>query len=193
VYRAQASIADAARTPVNVSGMAETLPEPWLRGTSKGIHPLHAALLHSFQQAAEDVERFTEGLTDEQMWARPFDLAPVGFQIRHITGSIDRLLTYAEGRQLSAQQMARLTSEMQRGASRGELLKHLSSELDQAATIVRRIDPNKASEERAVGRKQLPTTVGGLLVHIAEHTQRHVGQCVVTAKIVRLANTNNHL
>jgi len=30
----------------------------------------------------------------------------------------------------------------------------------------------------------LPTTVGGLLVHVADHTQRHVGQAVTTAKIV---------
>jgi uncharacterized damage-inducible protein DinB len=39
--------------------------------------------------------------------------------------------------------------------------------------------------ERFVGRRRLPTTLGGLLVHVAEHTQRHVGQMVTTAKVVK--------
>ncbi|MEP6714465.1 MAG: DinB family protein, partial [Terriglobia bacterium] len=38
-------------------------------------------------------------------------------------------------------------------------------------------------EWRRVGRQQLPTTVIGLLVHIAEHTQRHVGQAISAAKL----------
>jgi uncharacterized damage-inducible protein DinB len=36
-----------------------------------------------------------------------------------------------------------------------------------------------------VGKKQLPTSVGGLLVHLADHTQRHVGQIVTTAKVLK--------
>jgi hypothetical protein len=40
-------------------------------------------------------------------------------------------------------------------------------------------------EARGVGRKRLLTTVGGLLIHCAEHTARHVGQAVTTAKIIR--------
>jgi hypothetical protein len=39
-------------------------------------------------------------------------------------------------------------------------------------------------QPRRVGRKQLPTSVGGLLVHVADHTQRHVGQAITTAKVV---------
>jgi hypothetical protein len=38
-----------------------------------------------------------------------------------------------------------------------------------------------------VGRKKLPTTVIGLIVHLAEHTQRHVGQAVSAAKLARAA------
>jgi uncharacterized damage-inducible protein DinB len=44
-------------------------------------------------------------------------------------------------------------------------------------------------EVRTVGKKQLPTTVAGLLVHIADHTQRHVGQAITTAKIVAAGNS----
>jgi hypothetical protein len=49
--------------------------------------------------------------------------------------------------------------------------------------VLRTIDPPTLAEPRAVGRKQLPTTVIGLLIHIAEHTQRHVGQAIAAAKL----------
>jgi uncharacterized damage-inducible protein DinB len=39
-------------------------------------------------------------------------------------------------------------------------------------------------EPRLVGRAKLPSNVIGLLVHAAEHTARHVGQIVTTAKVV---------
>jgi uncharacterized damage-inducible protein DinB len=35
-----------------------------------------------------------------------------------------------------------------------------------------------------IGRKGLPTTLAGLLIHAAEHTQRHVGQAITTAKVI---------
>jgi hypothetical protein len=41
------------------------------------------------------------------------------------------------------------------------------------------------AEPRLVGRAQLPSTVLGLIFHAAEHAQRHVGQIVTTAKIIR--------
>jgi hypothetical protein len=50
---------------------------------------------------------------------------------------------------------------------------------------LRTIDPATIHEVRYIGRKRLPTTVLGLLVHIAEHTQRHLGQAITTAKMVR--------
>ena len=45
--------------------------------------------------------------------------------------------------------------------------------------------PESLGDERLVGRAALPSTVRGLLFHGAEHTQRHVGQVITTAKIVR--------
>ncbi|WP_373398612.1 hypothetical protein V8V91_02485 [Algoriphagus halophilus] len=45
-------------------------------------------------------------------------------------------------------------------------------------------DPKSFSEFRTVGRAQLPSTVGGLLFHAAEHTQRHFGQLLVTVKVI---------
>ena len=50
---------------------------------------------------------------------------------------------------------------------------------------IRAIDPGTLAEPREVGRRQLPTTVAGLLTHIAEHTARHVGEAIITAKVIR--------
>jgi uncharacterized damage-inducible protein DinB len=160
-------------------------PEPWLRGQSAGIHPLTTPVLYAFQQAREDLARHTEGLTREQLWARPYGLGPAGFHIRHIGGSVERLATYLQGRQLMEEQLAAAQREMEPGADRDELLAGLDAALRDAESVVRSVDPAKLAEPREVGRKRLPTTVIGLLTHIAEHTQRHVGQAVTTARIVR--------
>jgi hypothetical protein len=161
------------------------MPEPWLRGPIPGISPLIAPVLYSFQQAREDLAKHTEGLTGNQIWARPFGLAPVGFHLRHIAGSVDRLTTYLLGAQLSGQQTAALNSEMEPGDPLTNLLAEVNQSLSQAEERIRSIDPVILTEPRLVGRRQLPTTVIGLLIHIAEHTQRHVGQAIGAAKLAR--------
>ena len=168
-----------------ITAMARNPVEPWLRGTITGAHPVLAQLLYSFEQAREDLEHFTEGLGEQEMWAQPFGLASVAFHIRHTAGSIDRLLTYARGEQLSDAQMQALKSEAVAGGGREEILQQFRERLAAASDQARQFDPDVLGEERKVGRKGLPTTTGALLVHIAEHTQRHVGQAIVTAKIVK--------
>ena len=161
------------------------LPEPWLRGPKPGVHPLLAPILYSFQQAREDLRRWTDGLSTDQVWTSPHGLASVGFQIRHIGGSVERLMTYLTGRQLTTVQLAELKGEMTPGGSLAELLDQMDQKLAAAEAIVLNIDPAQLIEPREVGRQRLPTTVAGLLTHIAEHTQRHVGQAIVTAKLAR--------
>jgi len=165
----------------------DSLPEPWLRGPVPGVHPLAAPVLYAFQQAREDLARYTEGLTAGQIWASPHGFGSVGFHIRHIAGSTLRLLTYLEGRRLTPVQLAELESEKTPGASRGDLLAELDRSLAEAEEVVRALDPARLAEPREVGRKRLPTTVIGLLTHIAEHTQRHVGQAISAAKWARVA------
>lgn len=160
-------------------------PEPWLRGPIPGLSPLTAPILFAFQQAREDLAAHTEGLAAGQIWATPFGFGSVGFHLRHIAGSTTRLMTYVEGRQLSADQMAALQSENQPGASRDELLAELDAAFVQCEQIVRALDPAALAEPREVGRRRLPTTVIGLLTHIAEHTQRHTGQAIAAAKLAR--------
>jgi uncharacterized damage-inducible protein DinB len=165
--------------------MAESqLPEPWLRGTLTDIPAVQRAVLHALELAREDLAKWCGDLSDAELNARPGNLAPVAFHVRHIARSSDRLLTYAEGKELSEAQMEALRSELDPGAGRDELFAELAGALEEGASRVRAFDTTQLEESRAVGKKRLPTTVGGLLIHIAEHTQRHVGQAITTAKIV---------
>jgi uncharacterized damage-inducible protein DinB len=161
------------------------MTEPWLSGTFSDLHPVPRAVLHSFEQARTDLAQWTEGLDTEQLWARPFGLGPAGFHIRHAARSIDRLFTYAQGRLLDEAQMSALRTEMDAGASREELLGELNDVMDRVSGEIRAMDPAQLPEPRGVGKKQLPTTVAGLLIHIAEHTQRHVGEAIVTARVLK--------
>lgn len=175
------------REPKPESPTAPAVPEPWMRGPIPGVDPLLAPILHSFQQAREDLARWTEELTPEQMWATPHGFGSVGFHLRHIAGSTDRLMTYLIGEQLTEAQLAFLKSEHEAGASRDELLTAISRVFHRAETVIRPLNTVRLTENRTVGRKRLPTTVIGLLVHIAEHTQRHVGQAISAAKWARTA------
>jgi uncharacterized damage-inducible protein DinB len=160
-------------------------PEPWLRGTHTEISAVLRAILHAFELAKEDISLWCEGLSDEQLNASPFGLTPVAFHLRHIARSLDRLLTYAEGNQLSTEQIASLKSENSPGATRAELFVEFERGIKQAEDRVRAFAGVNLDLTRGVGKKQLPTSVGGLLVHLADHTQRHTGQIVTTAKILK--------
>jgi hypothetical protein len=118
------------------------------------------------------------------MNARPSGVAPVAFHLRHIARSLDRLLTYAEGRELSEAQLAELKSELDEEAVAEEVLGEVREGLENSMERVKQFAPQSYEGVRTVGRKALPTTVGGLLIHCAEHTQRHVGQAITTAQIV---------
>ncbi len=168
---------------------ATQIPEPWLRGTLGEVPPVFRAVLHALELAKEDIERWCEGLTDEQLNARPAGIAPLAFHVRHIARSIDRLLTYAEGQQLDNQQVAALKTELESGATRRELFSEFTAALDDSTSRIRALIPSRLDEARKVGKLELPTTIGGLLVHVADHTQRHVGQAVTTAKIVVTQNS----
>ncbi len=158
--------------------------EPWLRGTLTEVPAGQRAVLHALELAREDIARWCGTLSDSEMHARPYGLGSVAFQLRHIAGSLDRLLTYAEGNHLSAPQLKTLAEEMLPEGRKEALLVTFEGGLGDAERRIRAMDIAKWSELREVGRKKLPTTVAGLLIHCAEHTQRHVGQAITTAKIL---------
>jgi len=150
------------------------MAEPWLRGTPTDVAAVPRAVLHALELAREDLTHWCGQLSDAELNSRPQGIAPVAFHIRHIARSIDRLLSYAEGKGGGGDA----------GATRAELFAELEAALARGAARVRQFDANRLEEPRPVGVKLLPTTVGGLLVHVADHTQRHVGQAITTAKIV---------
>ncbi len=161
-----------------------SLPEPWLRGTLTEVGAVPRAVLHALELAGEDLKKWCEPLTDEELSTKPHGLPSVGFQLRHIARSIDRLLTYAEGNTLSPEQLDALREESKCDARSQALFDELTMALEGGSQRVRALAKSNLEEARAVGKKALPTTVGGLLVHVADHTQRHVGQAITTAKIL---------
>ena len=166
------------------------LPEPWLRGTLTEVPAVIRAVLHALELAREDADRWCGELTGLELNTRPMGLPPVSFHLRHISGSVDRLLTYAEGRELSEQQLADLKREAEpAGALPRTLLLEFGRSVERAADRIRAFAGADLEAQRFVGRKRLPTSVGGLLVHVADHTQRHTGQMVTTAKLVRASTS----
>jgi uncharacterized damage-inducible protein DinB len=161
-----------------------SLPEPWLRGTLAEVPAVARGVLHALELAQEDTNKWCGGLSDAQIHARPAGLPSVAFQLRHIAGSLDRLLTYAEGRALSEEQLQTLKTEAKTDGSTKEILEELEAAISRGSLRVRALASEDFSLPRAVGTKRLPTTLGGLLVHIADHTQRHVGHAITTAKLV---------
>jgi len=166
-----------------------TLPEPpevWMRGPVPGIPSLLQPAAHSLLQSREEVQRVVLLLSPDHLWARPAGAPSVGFHLRHATGSLDRLFTYARGEALSAEQRAFLESEGEPGsppAEAAELVEAFERQVERALAQLRETPEPTLLEPRGVGRRQLPSTVLGLLFHAAEHTQRHVGQIVTTARI----------
>lgn len=159
--------------------------EPWLSGSLPHLDPLRAGVCYSFMQVRAEIRHWTAGLDDNSVWAAPPGLPPPGFHLRHIAGSLDRLCTYLRGEVLTDAQMASLATEMRPEGTLAELVDAVEASLDLAESQVLAVDPTAFSEFRGVGRRRLPTTAGGLILHLAEHTQRHLGQLITTVKVVR--------
>ncbi len=163
-------------------------PEVWMRGPVPDVPPLLQPAAHSLLQSLEEVRAVVGPLSTDHLWARPGGAPSVGFHVRHAAGSLDRLLTYARGEGLSEEQRARLAAEEEPGsppAPAADLVAAFERQVDRALGQLRHTDESTLLEPRGVGRLQLPSTVLGLLFHAAEHTQRHAGQIVTTARIVQ--------
>ena len=159
--------------------------EPWLRGTHSDVPTVARAVLHALDLALDDLTKWTAGLKDSQIHAQPLGLTSVAFHLRHIARSTDRLLSYAEGKQLSEEQLSALKHEKEGDETLAMLLADVEFSFSNAADRIRVLATADFDTFRGVGRKQLPTSIGGALIHVADHTQRHVGQVVTTAKVLR--------
>ncbi len=164
------------------------LPEAWLRGPIPGIARELVPLARALEQAEEDLERVVSDLTIEELWTRPGGAASLGFHLRHIAGSTDRLLAYARGAPLTEAQRKAAALEGDPGvppAAASDLFVNVRAAFGRAMDEMRATAPGRLHEECLVGRAALPLTVFGALFHIAEHVQRHTGQAITTLKILR--------
>ena len=165
----------------------DKLPEVWLRGPVPGVPPLLMPAAHCLLQCREEIATAAD-LSTDQLWARPAGIAAAGFHLRHIAGSLDRLLTYARGSQLDRDQFAFLRAEGDPGetpSTASTLVAAAQAAIDAAVQVLRSTRDEDLMLARSVGRSGLPSNVLGLLFHCAEHTHRHTGQLVTTSKIVR--------
>jgi uncharacterized damage-inducible protein DinB len=162
-----------------------TQPEVWLRGRLPDYPDELQPVAHSLLQVREEIAAAAD-LSPEHLWARPGGAASIGFHLRHLAGSLDRLLTYVRGEGLNAAQRAALSEEGRDGSPEEgaqTLVQAAHDAIDRALAHVRTTPLCTLDEVRLVGRARLPSTVLGLLFHAAEHAQRHSAQIITTAKI----------
>ena len=121
------------------------------------------------------------------LWQKPLGLASVGFHLQHIAGIQDRLFTYAKGEVLSEQQLEYLSNEGKENnaITINNLLENLNKQTAISVEELSNTNAHILTEVRNVGRKQIPSTVIGLLVHAAEHTMRHTGQIIGNNKTIK--------
>ena len=160
------------------------MAEVWLRGPLPNIPPLLQPVAHALLQAREEVDALMQGFPEERLWERPGGVASPGFHLQHLAGILDRLFTYARGESLNERQTKYLAAEGTSGPGLAELIEGFHDQVDRSLRELQAADSSSLTEYRGVGRQQLPSTVLGLLVHAAEHTQRHVGQLLVTVRIL---------
>jgi len=159
--------------------------ETWLRGPVPGVDRSLQPAAHALLQAREDLTRVVSTLTEADLWKRPGGAAPPGFHVKHAMGSLDRLMTYARGEELSPEQRAAYEREREPGEAASALLTLAQRTIDAALEVVKQTGPEELFEARAIGRARLPSTVLGVLVHAGEHTARHVGQLITTVMVIR--------
>ena len=170
--------------------MKNNKPEVWLRGDLPGIPKLLQPAAHALLQSKEEVFKYTQDFSEVLLWKQPAERASVGFHLQHITGVLDRMLTYAEQQQLSEKQLEYLRNE---GVANPEMkIDHLTQafaeKVAQAIDIFKNTAEEKLTQKRTVGRKQLPSSLIGLYFHAAEHSQRHIGQMLVTISVLESQN-----
>jgi uncharacterized damage-inducible protein DinB len=165
--------------------------EVWQRGPVEGIPALLQPVAHALLQAREEIAVVMDGFPQELLWEKPAGMASPGFHLQHVTGVLDRLFTYAQGVQLNEEQLAYLSGEGKNAAQTvAELIANFGKQVDVSLKQLSETDVKTLTDARGIGRRQIPTTVIGLLFHSAEHTMRHLGQLLVTVNFLKAAHQN---
>ncbi|TFF37295.1 DinB family protein [Mucilaginibacter psychrotolerans] len=166
-----------------------TQPEVWLRGPLPGIPALLQPVAHALLQAREELNELMAGFPDDKLWDKVAGMASPDFHLQHLTGVLDRLFTYANNESLTEQQLEYLSQEgntANKAYTTQDLVAAFNRQVDESLSQLSKADPASLAEFRPVGRGKLPSTVIGLYTHAAEHTMRHLGQLIVTVRVVSL-------
>ncbi|TDS13243.1 DinB family protein [Sphingobacterium paludis] len=158
--------------------------EVWMRGPVAHVPALLQPVAHTLLQVQEDTEKYMHGFSEQKLWIQPGGAASVAFHLQHIAGVIDRMFSYAHNKPLTALQLAYLSTEgeKQQGITKESLLQNCEKVINHAITQLQDIAIEELHTARYLGRKRIPTTLIGLIFHAAEHSQRHLGQMLVTIK-----------
>jgi hypothetical protein len=162
-------------------------PEVWLRGPLNDVPALLQPVAYALLQAREEVAGLMQGFPEALLWEKPAGLASPGFHLQHLAGVLNRLFTYALNKQLSEEQLAALASEGRPPIaeySMNSLVETFHSQVEECIAQLKSTDEITLTESRGVGRANLPSTVIGLYIHAAEHTMRHIGQLLVTVRVL---------
>lgn len=163
------------------------MTEAWLRGPLPGIPGELQPLAHALVQVREEIHALAPTISPLRLWEKPSGVASVGFHLQHIAGVLDRLTTYARGDTLSSEQVAAMKAEGSDASGTltvDILIAAIDARIDATLAQLSSTDVSTLLDFRGVGRAQLPSTVLGLLVHATEHTTRHFGQLLVTARVL---------
>lgn len=172
----------------------QPLLEVWQRGPVADIPTLLQPVAHALLQAREELTALLQDFPDNLLWEKPAGVASPGFHLQHLSGVLDRVFTYARTEALDPAQLEQLLAEdvaPQINLTGANLFNRFDQQIEKALTQLKKTDEKTLTEYRAVGRKLLPSTVMGLLVHGAEHTMRHLGQLMVTIKVLKFQNSTS--
>ncbi|GAA4299019.1 DinB family protein [Nibribacter koreensis] len=161
--------------------------EVWQRGPLPGVPSILQPVAHALLQAEEEVQKEMQAFPEELLWKRLGGVASVGFHLQHLTGVLDRLFTYALAQPLQQEQLQSLAIEGKESPDIvvSQLVAAFHGQVEKAIAQLKNEEETQLLAARGIGRAQIPTTVLGLYVHAAEHTMRHVGQLLVTARILK--------
>lgn len=87
------------------------LPEVWLQGPIADVFPLLQPVAHALLQAQEEINELMYDFPENKLWEKPAGAASPAFHLQHIVGVLDRLFTYAKGKQLTDEQLKYLSEE----------------------------------------------------------------------------------
>jgi len=164
--------------------------EVWQRGPVENIPALLQPVAHAVLQAKEELYEMMDNFPEDLLWERPGGIASPAFHLQHLTGVLDRLFTYAREEALTGEQLYSLSIEGNKEKCTVDLstmLELFDKQVDLSLNQLSKTDVDTLPGKREIGRQKIPTTLIGLYVHAAEHTMRHIGQLLVTVKVIKSA------